>query len=98
MSDPLSPDPTLDQAACEDGLETGLAAAFGPESGPALPASGSVLKALGADVPHVQLREPDSGGASPVVRPRSEEMPQPHDSSSRIQLHGEIARGGMGAI
>jgi serine/threonine-protein kinase len=71
----------------------------GPEAGPA-PAAVSVLHALGAvlpDLPRVQLREADSGARSPIVRPRSEQMPAP-DSAGRYQLLGEIARGGMGAV
>jgi hypothetical protein len=59
-----------------------------------------VLQALGAvppEVPRVQLRDPDSGAGSPIVRPRSEEMPI-SDPGGRYQLLGEIARGGMGAF
>ena len=59
----------------------------------------SVLKSLGAKlptVPRVVLREsPDEHGA--VEQPRSKEIPS-HFAEGRYQLHGEIARGGMGAI
>jgi serine/threonine-protein kinase len=71
------------------------------ETGPPLPASASVLKALGAvlpQVPRVQLRDPHSGAASPTVRPRSEEQMPPPEPAGRYQLLGEIARGGMGAV
>lgn len=48
-------------------------------------------------VPRVALRESGVESAEPVVRPTSPEVPQ-RDSDSRYQVHGEIARGGMGAI
>jgi tetratricopeptide (TPR) repeat protein len=101
MSEQPPLDRTVDLPPAEAALDAGLAAAFGPDSGPPLPASASVLKALGAvlpEVPRVQLREPDSGASSPIVRPRSEEMPPPPDPTGRYQLLGEIARGGMGAV
>src|SRR5262245_17289865 len=100
MSEPLNPDRTEAHDSA-DALDAGLAAAFGPDSGPPLSAGNSVLRALGAvlpEVPRVQLRDPDSGAHAPVVRPRSSEMPQGHDPAGRYQLHGEIARGGMGAV
>jgi tetratricopeptide (TPR) repeat protein len=91
MSEQPEPDST---AAEPDSLDAGLAAAFGPDSGPPLPANGSVAQALGAAP--VQLREPDTEPADPVVRPYSDAVPaQP---PPRLQIHGEIARGGMGAI
>ncbi len=77
-----------------DPLDIGLAAAFGPDSGPPLPANGSVLKALGA--PPVMLSEPSTEPAEPVLKPHSEAMP--NDAASRYRFDGEIARGGMGAI
>jgi serine/threonine-protein kinase len=77
-----------------DPLDAGLAAAFGPDSGPPLPADGSVLKALGA--PPLLLREPASEAPDPVVRPHSDALPT--QAPARLQLHGEIARGGMGAV
>jgi serine/threonine-protein kinase len=79
------------------GSDAGVAPA---ETGPPLPTSASVLKALGAvlpQVPRVQLRDPHSGAASPTVRPHSEQVPPP-DPTGRYQLLGEIARGGMGAV
>jgi serine/threonine-protein kinase len=79
-----------------DALEAGLAEAFGPDSGPPLPADGSVLRALGLDAPRVQLPEPEGGVAELVVRPHSEQVPQ--GPGERYELHGEIARGGMGAV
>jgi serine/threonine-protein kinase len=69
-----------------------------------LPAGSSVLKALGAGlptVPRVQLRQPPEETATPVHLPNSPEMPDepgPAGGVGRLQLHGEIARGGMGAI
>jgi tetratricopeptide (TPR) repeat protein len=81
------------EAAC-DPLEAGLAAAFGPDSGPPLPVTGSVVQALGAAP--VQLREPDTEPADPVVRPHSDAVSA--EAPARLQLQGEIARGGMGAV
>ncbi len=50
-------------------------------------------------VPKIFLHDPDSGdGASPLVKPASREMPVPGDRPGRLQLLGEIARGGMGAV
>src|SRR6516165_2172423 len=94
-------DDTVDVPPSGDDFDAGLAAAFGPGSGPPLPAGGSVLQALSAgmpSVPRILLREPDSFGGSPIVRPSSEEMPDRQDPLARLQLHGEIARGGMGAV
>ncbi len=94
-------DPTADIPPSGDDLDAGLAAAFGPDSRPPLPAGGSVLQALSADLPSVLrilLREPDSFGSSPIIRPSSEEMPDKQVPTARLQLHGEIARGGMGAV
>jgi hypothetical protein len=77
-----------------DPLDAGLAAAFGSDSGPPLPAAGSVVQALGAAP--VQLRGPDTEPADPMVRPLSDAVPA--EAPARLQIHGEIARGGMGAI
>src|SRR5687767_10757131 len=60
----------------------------------------SVLHSLGQNlpgVPRVMLREEAKSGESVVLQPQSSEMPAAK-SNSRYQLHGEIARGGMGAI
>jgi serine/threonine-protein kinase len=46
----------------------------------------------------VHLRDPDSVDDSPAVRSSSKEMPAKQDAADRVQLQGEIARGGMGAI
>jgi tetratricopeptide (TPR) repeat protein len=66
------------------------------------PGGTSVLKSLAAtlgDIPRVLLRDTETiRGPGPVVSPSSPEMPQPVDRSERLQLLGEIARGGMGAI
>ena len=52
-----------------------------------------------ADIPRVHLRDTEPfTGPGPVVRPSSAEMPDPSDRLARLQLLGEIARGGMGAI
>jgi serine/threonine-protein kinase len=52
-----------------------------------------------ADIPRVHLRDDETfTGPEPVVRPTSAEMPNPSDHLARLQLLGELARGGMGAI
>jgi serine/threonine protein kinase len=52
------------------------------------------VQALGAAPVH--LRGPDTEPADPVVRPHSDAIPA--EAPTRLQIHGEIARGGMGAI
>ena len=66
------------------------------------PASSSVINAfcegLGK-IPPILLRDVDSvTEPGSVIRPSSEEIPDPADRSARLQLFGEIARGGMGAV
>src|SRR5262249_6020537 len=79
-----------------DPLDAGLAAAFGADSGPPLPAAGSVVRALGAADP-VRLREPPTEPEAPASgQPGS--APPALPAGSRLQVHGEIARGGMGAV
>jgi serine/threonine-protein kinase len=52
-----------------------------------------------AGIPRVLLRDTDPvTGAGPLVRPSSPEMPGSSDRFARLQLLGEVARGGMGAI
>src|SRR5262245_24446830 len=99
------PDPRgADEPPARDPLEAGLAAAFGPDSDLPPLAGATVLKAWGASlpqVPRVQLREPTTEPVTPVSLLGSPEMPAGPDrpgSSARLQLHGEISRGGMGAI
>jgi eukaryotic-like serine/threonine-protein kinase len=63
----------------------------------------SVLASLAGIVgllPRVLLRDDTATGEppSPVLKPSSPEMPELPDRSARLQLFGEIARGGMGAI
>jgi serine/threonine protein kinase/Flp pilus assembly protein TadD len=66
------------------------------------PASSSVLAAFGeafGSIPPVLLRDADSiTEPGPVIRTSSPEMPDVADRSARLQLFGEIARGGMGAV
>jgi serine/threonine-protein kinase len=60
----------------------------------------SILKSLGRVVPNlprVLLRDGGSGSTEPIVRVQSGELPE-GGVGTRYQLHGEIARGGMGAI
>jgi tetratricopeptide (TPR) repeat protein len=66
------------------------------------PASSSVLASFGeafGNIPPVLLRDADSiTDPGPVIRPSSPEMPDSAERSARLQLFGEIARGGMGAV
>ncbi len=66
------------------------------------PASSSVLASFGeafGKIPPVLLRDADSiTDPGPVIQPSSPEIPDPADRSARLQLFGEIARGGMGAV
>jgi serine/threonine-protein kinase len=97
MPEQHPPDQTADVPVADNPLDAGLAAAFGPDSGPPLHANGSVVRALGA-ASHVHLRDPEGEALTPVARPGSANMPVSHDPAGRLQLHGEIARGGMGAV
>jgi eukaryotic-like serine/threonine-protein kinase len=55
-------------------------------------------KAIGG-LPLVLLHDSDlPDGTGPLVQPASPEMPAPCHRSGRLQLLGEIARGGMGAV
>ncbi len=52
-----------------------------------------------ANVPRVHLRDNEPfTDPEPVVRPSSAEVPDPSDRLTRLQLLGELARGGMGVI
>ncbi len=66
------------------------------------PSSSSIVAAFGeafGQMPRVLLRDTDSvTDPGPVIRPSSEEIPGPSDRTARLQLFGEIARGGMGAV
>jgi eukaryotic-like serine/threonine-protein kinase len=66
------------------------------------PASSSVLARFGeafGKIPPILLRDTDSSSdPGPVIRPSSSEIPDPLERSARLQLFGEIARGGMGAV
>jgi serine/threonine-protein kinase len=93
MADPHDPDHTVDEVPPRP-LDAALAAAFGPDSGPPLSSAASVVRALGADP--VQLRTPASEPEEPVVKPHSDAVPDQLPAGLRI--HGEIARGGMGAV
>lgn len=72
-----------------------------PAAAPPLPAGHSVLKLIGqtaaCEMPRVILDSSAGEIASPLVRPHSRELPKV-EPGSRYQVHGEIARGGMGAI
>ena len=69
------------------------------EAFPSSPSGGlldTIAASLGGPVPRVLLRDTNPGeDPSPLVRPTSREMPA---APGRLQLFGEIARGGMGAV
>jgi serine/threonine-protein kinase len=73
-----------------------------PPSSPAATSEPGALARLAetvADVPRVHLRDDESfSDSGPVARPSSAEMPDRSDRLARLQLLGELARGGMGAI
>ena len=73
------------------------------DTDPPISAGASVLASLAAtvgSVPRVLLRDDTATGEppSPLIQPSSPEMPDLPDRSARLQLFGEIARGGMGAV
>jgi serine/threonine-protein kinase len=80
--------------ALGDGVD--VTYSFAPEE------PGRVLETLAATVgPMPRVLLPDTAGrgdGSPLVRPSSPEVPPAGDRPTRVQLLGEIARGGMGAV
>ncbi len=80
----------------------GATAAWASPSSLTAPSSPGTLARLAetvADIPRVHLRNTDPfDGPEHVVRPSSAEMPGPSDRLARLQLLGEVARGGMGVI
>jgi serine/threonine-protein kinase len=85
------------------GVEEDLALAGAPATASFIPTfQRGVLSVLAETVGPsrpVMLRETWPGdGPLPMVRPRSSEMPALHAGPGRLQLFGEIARGGMGAV
>ena len=95
----IAPDISREDLAIS--MDAGFAATFGDKSAVVVGNTNhSVLKSIGAtlnQVPRVSLREPREEGDEPIHRPSSPEIPN-QKRDSRYQLHGEIARGGMGAV
>jgi serine/threonine-protein kinase len=59
----------------------------------------AVLAESMGGIPRVLLRDTDGPtGPDPMIQPASPEMPGLADRSAHLQLFGEIARGGMGAV
>jgi serine/threonine protein kinase len=81
-----------------DPIDRGLAAGFGPASVAAGTRSfvTSLYARLG-NVPQVSLRQSVAEPDDPYLKLNSTELPV-GEMDGRYQLHGEIARGGMGAI
>jgi serine/threonine-protein kinase len=72
-----------------------------PMRSPGSPASTAIddVTASFASFPQLLLRDTDPGSdGDPLIQPLSPEMPALADRPARLQLFGEIARGGMGAI
>jgi serine/threonine-protein kinase len=70
-----------------------------PEALTSAPSALATLSQTLAFVPRVHLREPEPvTSARQAVRTASAETPQPADRLARLQLLGEVARGGMGVI
>jgi tetratricopeptide (TPR) repeat protein len=66
------------------------------DSGPLLPGGSSFVQALAPS--RLILRDPDGEPHAPIGCPNSANMPTTHEPAGRLQLLGEIARGGMGAV
>jgi eukaryotic-like serine/threonine-protein kinase len=66
------------------------------------PATSSVLASFGeafGNIPPVLLRDPDSvTHPGPIVRPTADAFADSKNRLPRLQMFGEIARGGMGAV
>jgi serine/threonine-protein kinase len=79
-----------------------LSNALGDEADAAQELPGPVLETLTAAIgPMSRVLLPDTAGHDDgvaVIRPSSPEMPALADRTSRVQLLGEMARGGMGVI
>jgi serine/threonine-protein kinase len=89
MNAPKDLNQTVDVPSVEaDSLDAGLAAGFGRAEPP--------RSSLG-DLRPVLLKEPD-GESTHIVLPNSDAVPPSELAGDRYQFHGEIARGGMGAV
>src|SRR6516162_9513934 len=102
MNEKSHTDRTVDLQQLFDPLDAAMAAAFGPDLEQTPPAGASVLAALSTrlpSVPQILLREPEIGPQDPVHLPLAKAVGDQRGTPPlRLQLHGEIARGGMGAI
>src|SRR5262245_37846635 len=89
-------------ADAPDGLCAGCrlrAALAGGAPAEANPGALARLAETLVNVPRVHLRDEEPlSDSGPVVRPASPEMPEPSERLARLQLLGEVARGGMGVI
>src|SRR5262249_16964543 len=71
------------------------------DSGPPMPAQGSVLQALSASlprVPRIRLQDPEQEPPTRINRPSSEQKPCAAQLPGRYQLVADIAQRGMGAV
>ena len=65
------------------------------------PSTSGILETLTfvGSMPRIMLRDTEPfSGPGPVIMPTSPEMPDPSQRTCHLQLLGEIARGGMGAV
>jgi serine/threonine-protein kinase len=101
MNEQSHSEPAANLPPTDDHLAANQSEFLTPDSGRPLPAGGSVLKALAATLPlppNIHLRDPAHEPVTPVVCTSSPELPAGMAPGSRLQLLGEIGRGGMGAI
>lgn len=93
------PDPA-ESRGLSPSLEQGLAAAFGPDPAKrsaAVSVMGTLERTRGIR-PTISLREPSSGVAEKLLRPRGTQPSEFPSIAGKYQLQGEIARGGMGIV
>jgi serine/threonine-protein kinase len=94
-ANPPGPSPSEPPSSVDPLFQEAFALGDLRPTGPPSSVLESLLKAL-SSVPRVLLRQPAVEPAESVVQVRSDELPR--GATGRYQLHGEIARGGMGIV
>lgn len=98
MANEKDPNPTVSLEADSADLDAALSAAFGREKSDSPAESRQPQQGNLSDISRVMLRETEFDVTDPIERPQTDEIPPPSMAPNRYQLHGEIARGGMGVI
>jgi WD40 repeat protein/serine/threonine protein kinase len=102
MSEPPNPEDDSLQTRIigsrDDPADSDLTAAFEGDSGPPIPVGASVLKSLGIDFREVPSFVVQQGVDDAASSPEKSDPPAPRAATGRLELQGEIARGGMGAV